>query len=241
VPGSRKKRQVSFPQNGHGGGRVLLIRGSLGVGEVELLFDPVEPVRVLVNSRAELGVPAVTGCHLYFARRVTFLPCADMKRTGCGNRLRIRSQLPTSGVPKLTNRPSAIAKWITHSEQILLRRQQQPRPGSDDREQITRARQAAEALFRSKPPVSGPAVPASAPADQSARKPRVLQIISPAVPVRHEERETAAAPEPQTMRKIPRSQFGRIRTLVKYGMTVAQVAKVYGVDAGEIARILRRA
>jgi hypothetical protein len=100
--------------------------------------------------------------------------------------LRIRSQLPTSGVPKLTNRPSAIAKWITHLEQILLRRQQQPRPGGDDLEQITRARQAAEALFRSKPPVSGPSVPASAPADQSARKPRVLQIISPAVPVRRQ-------------------------------------------------------
>ena len=154
--------------------------------------------------------------------------------------LAIRSQLPTSGVPKITNRPSAIAKWITHLEQILISRQQQPRPGGDDREQITRARQAAEALFRSKPPVSGPSVPASAPADQSARKPRVLKIISP-VPVRHEERVTPAAPEPQTMRKIPRSQFVRIRTLVKYGMTVAQVAKVYGVDASEIARILRQA
>jgi hypothetical protein len=141
-------------------------------------------------------------------------------------------------VPKLTNRFSAIAKWITHSEQILLSGQQQPRPGDDDREQITRARQAAEALFRSKLPVSGPSVPASAPADQSARKPRVLQMISPAVPVRYEERETPAAPEQQTMRKIPRSQFVRIRTLVKYGMTVGQVAKV--VAAGEIARILRK-
>jgi hypothetical protein len=107
-------------------------------------------------------------------------------------------------VPKLTNRPSAIAKWITHLEQILISRQQQPRPGGDDPEQITRARQAAEALFRSKPPVSEPSAPASAPADQSARKPRVLQIISPAVPVRHEERETPAAPEPQTMRKTPK-------------------------------------
>jgi hypothetical protein len=99
----------------------------------------------------------------------------------------------------------------------LRSREQQPRPDGDDRERITRARQAAEALFRSKPPVSGPSVPASAPADQSARKSRVLQIISPAVPVRHEERETPAAPEPQTMPKIPRSQFVRIRTLVKYG------------------------
>ena len=69
----------------------------------------------------------------------------------------------------------------------------------------------------------------------------MLQIISPAVPVGHEERETPAAPEPQTMGKIPRSQFVRIRTLVKYGMTVAQVAKLYGVDAGKIARILRQA
>ena len=43
------------------------------------------------------------------------------------------------------------------------------------------------------------------------------------------------------MRKIPRSQFVRIRSLVKYGMTVGQVAKVYGIDAGEIARILREA
>jgi hypothetical protein len=123
----------------------------------------------------------------------------------------------------------------------LLSQRQHPHPRGDDREQITRARQAAEALFRSKQPVSGPSVPASAPADQPTRKPRVLQTISPAVPVGHEERETPAAPEPQTMRKIPRSQFVRIRTLVKYGMTLAQVAKVYGVDAGEIARILRHA
>jgi hypothetical protein len=33
----------------------------------------------------------------------------------------------------------------------------------------------------------------------------------------------------------------RIRTLVKYGMTVAQVAKVYGAGVGEIERILRKA
>jgi hypothetical protein len=69
----------------------------------------------------------------------------------------------------------------------------------------------------------------------------VLQIISPTVPVRHEAFEVPVATEPQTTREIPRSQFVRIRTLVKYGMTVAQVAKVTGVDAGEIARILRQA
>ena len=40
---------------------------------------------------------------------------------------------------------------------------------------------------------------------------------------------------------IPESEFGRIRALVKYGMTVAQVAKVYGITADEIARFLRHA
>ena len=111
-------------------------------------------------------------------------------------------------------------------EEILFSRQQQQiQPRGDDREQITRARQAAEALFRSKPPVSEPSLPASAPADQSARKPRVLRIISPAVPIRHEAVEVPVVIEPQTTREIPRSQFVRIRTLAKYGMTVAQVCQ----------------
>jgi hypothetical protein len=123
----------------------------------------------------------------------------------------------------------------------LFSRQQQIQPRGDDREQITRARQTAEALFRSKPPVSEPSVPASAPADQSARKPRVLRITAPAESIRHEAVEVPVATESQTKREIPRSQFARIRALVKYGMTVAQVAKVYEVAAGEIARILRQA
>jgi hypothetical protein len=50
----------------------------------------------------------------------------------------------------------------------------------------------------------------------------------------------ARNPEPQTMRKIPQSQFGHIRTLVKYGITVAQVAEVYGAAVGDIERILRQ-
>jgi hypothetical protein len=125
----------------------------------------------------------------------------------------------------------------------LLSRQQQPKPRSDDPEQITRARQAAEALFTSKPPpVSKPSVPeALTPTDQSVRKPRVLQIVSPAAPVRHEKLETPVNPEPPAAREIARAQFARIRTLVKYGMTVAQVARVYGVCVGEIERILRKA
>jgi len=43
------------------------------------------------------------------------------------------------------------------------------------------------------------------------------------------------------MPEIPASQFARIRTWVKYGMTVFQVAQVYGVTVEEIERILRKA
>jgi hypothetical protein len=39
---------------------------------------------------------------------------------------------------------------------------------------------------------------------------------------------------------IPPSQFGRVRALANYGMTQAQVAKVYGVEVGEIERIVGR-
>ena len=92
------------------------------------------------------------------------------------------------------------------------------------------------------PPISTRAVPESLTlTDRSTRKPRVVLMLSPAAPVRHEERDMSAAPEPQTMREIPRSQFPRIRTWMKYGMSVAQVAQVCGVSASEIERILGKA
>jgi DNA-binding transcriptional regulator YiaG len=42
------------------------------------------------------------------------------------------------------------------------------------------------------------------------------------------------------VREIPASQFGRVRTLTKYGMTQAQVAELYGVTVQEIERIIGR-
>ncbi len=120
------------------------------------------------------------------------------------------------------------------------RSQQQHHFGGDDRQQITRAREAAEALFRPKRQVIEPSVPETPPAaDSSARKPRVLTIAPPA-PV-HAEREAPVSPKRQMTPKIPRSQFGRVRTLVKYGMTARQIAEVYGVAVGEVARIIRKA
>jgi len=118
---------------------------------------------------------------------------------------------------------------------------QQPHLAGDDRERITRARQAAEALFAPKRQATEQSVSDSTPsADQSARKPRVLRI-SAVTPVGHEQVEARGSSEQQTTPEIPRSQFARIRALVKYGMTVPQVAEVYRVAVGEIARILRKA
>jgi hypothetical protein len=114
-------------------------------------------------------------------------------------------------------------------------------PFRDDRERIQRVRQAAEALFKPKPQVTEQVVSDSVPSvDASARQPRFL-AIPPTAPVRREDAETPVSLKQQNMPTIPVSQFARIRTLVKYGMTVPEVAKVYGVPVGEIERTLRKA
>jgi hypothetical protein len=73
-----------------------------------------------------------------------------------------------------------------------------------------------------------------------ARKPRVLSILSPA-PDRNNDVAAPVNPEPRTTRHIPRSHHARIRTWVNYGLTIPQVAEVYGVAVGVIERILREA
>ena len=141
---------------------------------------------------------------------------------------------------KINESPFDIAKWIDRPELHLLSRQPHSHPRGDDRERITRARQAAEALFTPRRQVAEPSASDSLPADQSVRKPRVLGISSLA-PVRLDEVKAPVAPEPETTPEIPRSKFARIRSLIKYGMTVSEVAKVYGVAVDDIERILRRA
>jgi len=98
-------------------------------------------------------------------------------------------------------------------------------------------RQAAEALFTPKRRVTEQSASCSLP---SAGKPRVLGV-SAVAPVGYEEVEARGGSGRQTMPEILRSQFARIRALVKCGMTVPQVAEVYGVAVGEIERILRKA
>ncbi|HJU16790.1 MAG TPA: hypothetical protein VJ770_10010 [Stellaceae bacterium] len=117
-------------------------------------------------------------------------------------------------------------------------------PRNEDRERIIQARREAEALFTSKRPIREPSAsdpsPPAAPADPSPRKPRILRALSPA-PVRREESEAPVRPDPRPPAEIPSTQFARIRTLVKYGMTPTQVAGIYGVAVDVIERILRKA
>ena len=119
--------------------------------------------------------------------------------------------------------------------------QQQQYPRGDDRERITRARQAAEALFSPKRQITEQLVSDTPPADQAARKPRVLSIAL-AAPTRHEEFENSGQPRAADDARDPAVAIrARIRTLVKYGMTVVQVAELYGAAVGEIERISRTA
>ena len=124
---------------------------------------------------------------------------------------------------------------------MFIRRQQQ-HPRGDDRDRITKARREAEALFTSKPSIRESAVShPQTPVEQAARKPRILKALSTA-PVRHQEGTAQVSTEPPiTPIHIPSSQFARIRAWVKYGMTAAQVAGMYGVAVDAIERILRQA
>jgi hypothetical protein len=61
------------------------------------------------------------------------------------------------------------------------------------------------------------------------------------VPVHHARAQAPVDPQPPMPPAIPASDFARIRTLVKYGMTIPQVAQIYGVAIGEIEHILQKA
>jgi hypothetical protein len=119
-----------------------------------------------------------------------------------------------------------------------------------DRERINRTRQNAEDLFKPKQQPARADVATSAPNDapSAEHQPRRLFAIQPVVPMNTANVEPAAEPKQirrtaaigRETREIPASQFGRVRTLTKYGMTRAQVADLYGVIVDEIERVIRR-
>jgi hypothetical protein len=123
---------------------------------------------------------------------------------------------------------------------LLNSQEQQHSVRGDDRERMTSARQAAEALFTPKWQVTEqPVADSVPPAEPSARKPRILSALPPA-PVCREQGDAPTISEERMTTEIPRSQFARIRVWTEYGMTAAQVAAVYGVAVGAIERILRQ-
>jgi hypothetical protein len=126
------------------------------------------------------------------------------------------------------------------SEQLLPHRHQQQRQfRGDDREQRMTARRAAEALFTPKPQLDAHPVPDPAQSVE-AHKPRVLPIL-PSAPIRQETVNASATSEPATVLvEIPAEKSARLRTLVKYGMTISQVAEVYQVPIETIERMLRK-
>ena len=109
------------------------------------------------------------------------------------------------------------------------------RPSHDDREQKARARQAAEALFAPKPPTP---VIEQRQADPQVRQSRILKTTSP--PAARPPVTTAATPKPTAPASIPPPHVARIRSWLKYGMTIAQVAEAYRIPITEIKRLLSK-
>jgi hypothetical protein len=122
----------------------------------------------------------------------------------------------------------------------LLSQEHLPDIRSDDRERVLRARQAAEALFASKSQVTDPPTSTATTAVQNPRKPRVLPVIRPPAR-RDDQRKAPITVDPETRISIPVSNFARIRTWLKYGTTVRQVAELYGVSADQLERMLQDA
>jgi hypothetical protein len=121
----------------------------------------------------------------------------------------------------------------------------------NNRERISRARQAAEELFKPSPhPVdlepAGPTSQADVPTEQpQQRQPRVFRV-PPRLPTspKVDAAVTAAPRQRKAVSKqsritIPPSQFGRVRALATYGMTPRQVADLYRVAIEEIDLILK--
>ena len=104
-------------------------------------------------------------------------------------------------------------------------------PHDRDQGEATTARRAAEALFA---PKKEP--PPREPERAVAHKPRVLAAQPPA---RSDAASTAVSPAQETRRAIPKSQVDRIRTWLRYGMTVSQAADACGVPVSELKDALR--
>jgi hypothetical protein len=120
----------------------------------------------------------------------------------------------------------------------LFNRSQQHDDHGNTPEQRTSACQAAEALFAPKSQRVEPRAQEGTPAGEVVQKPRVLAVAAVAA-VPRDEPETPVSVTLPRKPVIPSAHTARMRAWLKYSMTVAQVAEMYGVTAGEVEHILR--
>src|ERR1043166_2026516 len=106
------------------------------------------------------------------------------------------------------------------------------------RERVKRPRRSSRRNGRS-PSLAGPVSTPSG--EQEARKPRILRARG----VQGGRAEKAHLPPTRETsglaEQIPERDLSRIRTWLKYGMTVRQAANVCSVSTSEIERVLQRA
>jgi hypothetical protein len=121
------------------------------------------------------------------------------------------------------------------------------RPSSSGPDEINRARDAAEALFAPKEPIADPSSSKETEAAQrDMRKPRILRAVTAKqaivqVPVVETTKRPLQRKARTPGKRVPVSHLARVRSWLKYGMTIAQAADVYGVGVSEIERILQKA
>lgn len=116
----------------------------------------------------------------------------------------------------------------------------------NDRERANKARQAAEALFAPKPRAVEAPVSTIRPAAENrvsmAPKAASPPIVRNEPAVTRNSGATLAATrgrnKESAARKIPGTHIARIRTWLRYGMKIAEVAQVYGVEIEDIERAL---
>ena|SRR5690242_409574 len=121
-----------------------------------------------------------------------------------------------------------------------------PTSSRSGHEDIARARQAAEALFAPKRPITDAPTSEFTGSTPHARKPRILSAAPEPPPViKAAEGEQIKRPlqrRPRTpCKRVRATHLARLRTWLEYGMTVRQAADVYGVSVDEIERIMQRA
>ena len=117
--------------------------------------------------------------------------------------------------------------------------------------QVLDAHRASEALFKPKvqaPPidVQSPATDGLAPPEQPCQGKLRILAASQAATERPKPETGAAAPrvgeeavKGQPATEIRASEHRRVRVLAEYGMTLPEIAKLYGVSFNEVKRIVR--